>query len=112
MGQFSKQYDTQVEVVLTECTFVTVDLKQRLKIARAMWDTGSTATIISRRIAAELHLEAFEQGGVSGIGGEAEGNTYLLHVLLPSGDVVTYLEVFLNSLTPKIVFSKKCHFFS
>ena len=94
MGHFNKQYDSQVAVVLTECTFVTIDQKRRFNIARAMGDTGSTATIISRRIAAELQLDAFQQGGVSGIGGDAEGNTYLLHVMLPSGDVVTYQEVY------------------
>ena len=59
-----------------------------------MWDTGSTVTILSPRLVSELQLEPFQQGGIIGIGGQTEGNTYLLHVLLPTGDVVTFHEVY------------------
>ena len=82
------------EIVLTECEFVNLDLKRRIKVGHAMWDTGSTATILSRRLVSELQPEGFQQGGIIGIGGETKGSTYLVHIFLPTGDAVTCHEVY------------------
>jgi len=94
MGTFRKQYDTQAEAIITPCVFITTDQLRRLRTDSAVWDTGSTATIISSRLAKQLNAKAYSKGSMSGIGGEAEGDTYLLHVLLPTGDAVTYVEVY------------------
>lgn len=94
MGRFSINLGSLADEIVTECEFVTHDQKRRVKARRTMWDTGSNATILSTALVRELHPEVFGQGGMSGIGGQAEGNTYLLHVLLPSSDVITYQEVY------------------
>ena len=94
MGRFSRQLGPKADIILTECEFMTLDQKQLVKARRTMWDTGSTVTILSPRLIAQLNPEAFRQGGISGIGGQTEGNTYLLHVLLPTGDAITFQEVY------------------
>lgn len=93
MGTFSKHLGPQAEAVITSCEFMTVDMQQRVCCDCVMWDTGSNATIISSRLAKRLGVEVFGKGGMDGIGGATEGNTYLLHVLLPTGDAITYTEV-------------------
>ena len=87
------RYASQVEAITTECRFCTIDGKKVVVARCSLWDTGSTSTILSRRLIDELQPEPFRKGGISGIGGETEGNTYLLHVLLPTGDACTNMEV-------------------
>jgi len=58
-----------------------------------MWDTGADTTIISSRIVNELKLQPYKQGGIAGIGGATGSNVYLVHVLVPTGDFVTSVEV-------------------
>lgn len=94
MGHFKKDFGSLTGIITTECEFVTPDLKGRIKVNSAMWDTGSEATILSRQLVSQLQPEAFRHGGITGIGGDTSGNTYLLHVYLPTGDVVTYHEVY------------------
>ena len=94
MGHYCKHFDTAVETIVTECEFMTLDQKHRVKVNNVMWDTGSSATILSHRLVTELHPTPFQKGGIVGIGGETDGNTYLLHVFLPTGDVVTCHEVY------------------
>lgn len=94
MGRFSINLGSLADEVVTECEFASINQKRRVKAPRTMWDTGSNATILSTVLIRELRPDIFGQGGMTGIGGEAEGNTYLLHVLLPSGDVITYQEVY------------------
>lgn len=54
-----------------------------------MWDTGATNTLISSRIVKALGLKPFGTSGISSVNGIIETNTYLVHVGLPSGSVVT-----------------------
>ena len=72
---------------------MTIDMQKRVRAEHVMWDTGSNATIISSRLAKLLGEEVFGRGAMDGIGGASEGNTYLLHVLLPTGDTMGYTEV-------------------
>lgn len=94
MGRFSISLGSLADEIVTECEFVSLDQKRRVKALRAMWDTGSNATIISTRLVSELRPDHFGQGGMTGIGGQSEGNTYLMHVSLPTGDIITYQEVY------------------
>jgi hypothetical protein len=92
MPTFKKQYPTTVESVLTECDIYSDD-GHKFHAECAMWDTGADTTIISSRIVRELQLQPYKQGGISGIGGSTGSNVYLVHVHVPTGDVVTYVEV-------------------
>ena len=92
MATFKKEYPNVVENVLTECDIYTAD-GHKFHTERAMWDTGADTTIISSRIVKELKLLPYKQGGIAGIGGATGSNVYLVHVLVPTGDFVTYVEV-------------------
>ena len=92
MATYKKEYSNVVENVPTECDIYTAD-GRKFHTERSMWDTGADTTIISSRIVKELNLQPYKQGGIAGIGGATGSNVYLVHVLIPTGDVVTYVEV-------------------
>lgn len=94
MGRFSISLGSLADEIVTECEFVSLDQQRRVKAQRAMWDTGSNATILSTKLVSELRPDQFGQGGMTGIGGQSEGDTYLMHVSLPTGDIITYQEVY------------------
>ena len=94
MGRFSISLGSLADEIVTECEFVSLDQQRRVKALRAMWDTGSNATILSTKLVSELSPDHFGQGGMTGIGGQSEGDTYLLHVSLPTGDIIIYQEVY------------------
>ena len=50
MGTFSKEYDSRAEVIMTACDFYSTDGKRLVHTDRAVWDTGSTTTILSHKL--------------------------------------------------------------
>ena len=90
-----KEYTTLVEDIMTECDIYSVN-GRKFHTERAVWDTGADTTIISSRIVKELNLQPYKAGGISGIGGATGSNVYLVHVLVPTGDFVTSVEVMEN----------------
>ena len=80
---------------MTECDIYSVN-GRKFHTERAVWDTGADTTIISSRIVKELNLQPYKAGGISGIGGATGSNVYLVHVLVPTGDFVTSVEVMEN----------------
>ena len=92
MATYKKEYSYLVEDSVTECDIYSAD-GHKFHTERAMWDTGADTTIISSRIVNELKLQPYKQGGIAGIGGATGSNVYLVHVLVPTGDFVTSVEV-------------------
>lgn len=92
MASYKKEYPYLVEDIVTECDIYTAE-GHKFHTERAMWDTGADTTIISSRIVNELKLQPYKQGGIAGIGGATGSNVYLVHVLVPTGDFVTSVEV-------------------
>ena len=80
---------------MTECDIYSVN-GRKFHTERAVCDTGADTTIISSRIVKELNLQPYKAGGISGIGGATGSNVYLVHVLVPTGDFVTSVEVMEN----------------
>ena len=95
MPTYKKEYTTLVEDIMTECDIYSVN-GRKFHTERAVWDTGADTTIISSRIVKELNLQPYKAGGISGIGGATGSNVYLVHVLVPTGDFVTSVEVMEN----------------
>lgn len=54
-----------------------------------MWDTGATNTLISPKIIQALNLKSFGKSSISSANGIIETNSYLIHVGLPSGSIIT-----------------------
>ena len=95
MPTYKKEYTTLVEDIMTECDIYSVN-GRKFHTERAVLDTGADTTIISSRIVKELNLQPYKAGGISGIGGATGSNVYLVHVLVPTGDFVTSVEVMEN----------------
>lgn len=65
------------------------DIK-RVKVARSLWDTGASVSLISARVAKVLGLTSIGKSGVSGYNeGVDVKDTFCVHIGLPTGDIVT-----------------------
>lgn len=93
MGTFSKEYGSRAEVIMTACDFYSTDGKRLVHTDKAVWDTGSTTTILSHKLIEQLQTQSFRKGDMTGIGGDVSSDTYLVHVAPPTDDVITYIEV-------------------
>ena len=78
---------------MTACDFYSTDGKRLVHTDRAVWDTGSTTTILSHKLIEQLQTESFRNGDMTGIGGDVSSDTYLVHVAPPTDEVITYIEV-------------------
>jgi hypothetical protein len=92
MATYKKEFPEIVDTVLTTCDIYSAD-GHKFHTDKALWDTGADTTIISSSIVRELQLKPYKQGGIAGIGGASDSNVYLVHILIPTGDFVTYVEV-------------------
>lgn len=95
MAIFKKEFSEIVENITTDCDIVSPNGK-KFHTNDAMWDTGADTTVISKRVVDFLGLTPYNQGSISGIGGVSNSNVYLIHLMLPSGDCVTNVEVMEN----------------
>lgn len=96
MGSTTKRHQGIVDGVVTDCyvyaptDFWRGERVKRVKTTRSLWDTGASNTLISKRIVEALKLVSI---GKSHISGYNEGvdimNAYLVHIGLPTGDIIT-----------------------
>ena len=90
MGVMTKKYQSLQECLVTDCNvYCPADTHKCMKVKQVLWDTGSTGTLISAQIVSSLGLLPIGKIGVSGYNkGVDVKNLYLVHVGLPTGDVV------------------------
>jgi predicted aspartyl protease len=60
-------------------------LHPRIYNTNAIWDTGATNSVISKRVVDELKLIPFSKTQVQGVGGMSLQNVYFVNILLPNG---------------------------
>ena len=96
MGSFTRHFQEKVDSIVTESyVYAPTDLSnggqvKRVKIQRSLWDTGASVSLISARVAKVLGLESIGKSGVSGYNeGIDVKDTYLIHIGLPTRDIVT-----------------------
>lgn len=96
MGAITRKYQEPAECIVTESyVYVPADLAsgepvKRVKVGRSLWDTGASVSLISARVAKVLGLQSIGKSGVSGYNeGVDVKDTYLVHIGLPTGDIVT-----------------------
>lgn len=96
MGAFTRRFPSVVDGVVTECfVYSPTEFKhghrvRRLKLNRSLWDTGASSSLISKIAAEALDLTPIGKSEISGVNAGVEfKKTYLIHVGLPSGDIVT-----------------------
>ena len=97
MGVFSKKYDEVTEAVITEGCIYSYPQKDgkmlKAEVKAAMWDTGSTETLISKRIINQLQLKPVAKRDVESYLGHEIEDVYHVMVGIPTGDVVTDIYV-------------------
>ncbi len=96
MGAFTRRFPSVVDNVVTECFVYSpedIDKKKKvrcLKLNRSLWDTGASSSLISKVAVDALGLTPIGKSEISGVNSGSEfKKTYLVHVGLPTGDVVT-----------------------
>ncbi|MBR1468695.1 MAG: retroviral-like aspartic protease family protein [Prevotella sp.] len=96
MGVVTRKYQEIVDSIVTESyvyaptDFVAGEEVKRVKVQRSLWDTGASVSLISSRVAKVLGLEPIGKSGVSGYNeGVDVKDTFLTHIGLPTGDIVT-----------------------
>ena len=94
MGTFNKHYDDVVEAIITGCdVYASNTNKKPYHTEFAVWDTGSTNTVISMKIVKALGLRPIGEAIVGSFGGGSTSSLYLVDIGLPTKDVVLELEV-------------------
>jgi len=96
MPVFTQRNSETIEAIITECRicppvdFQKGEMPHKVYTSQnAMWDTGATNTLISPKIVKALGLKPYGKSGISSANGIIETNTYLIHVGIPSGSIVT-----------------------
>lgn len=96
MGAFTRRFPSVVDEVVTECfIYSPTDIHggnnlRRLTLRRSLWDTGASSSMISKTAVETLGLVPIGKSEIAGVNDGVElKSTYLIHVGLPSGDVVT-----------------------
>ena len=97
MGVFTKDYGEIVDTIITECdVFPAVDYSKPLPSPfhafKVMWDTGADVCVISKKAIKQLELKPVDTAWVEGLHGEQEDNEYIVHVKLPTGDLVANVQ--------------------
>lgn len=67
--------------------------KQFAKFDRAIWDTGATCTVITKKVVAGLGLEATGMAPVSGVNSQSIVPTYVVDILLPNNVLIQNVNV-------------------
>ena len=95
MGQYKKIFEQPTDCVVSGCDVyqwsdfeVGQKPKKMIKIESALWDTGATQTLISKRVIDALGLEPIGKCEVEGYDGVSEENLYIVHIGLPTRDVI------------------------
>ena len=96
MGAITRRFQEKVDCIVTECYVYAAtnltrgDSVKRVKIMRSLWDTGASVSLIPARVAKVLGLTSIGKSGVSGYNeGIDVKDTFLIHLGLPTGDIVT-----------------------
>ena len=96
MGAFTLKFQKKEDCIVTvSYIYAPTDLSnggqvRRVRIQRSLWDTGASVSLISSRVAKVLGLESIGKSGVSGYNeGIDVKDTYLIHIGLPTRDIVT-----------------------
>ncbi len=72
MGAFTRHFQEKVDSIVTESyVYAPTNLTRgeqvkRVKIARSLWDTGASVSLISARVAKVLGLTSIGKSGISG----------------------------------------------
>lgn len=97
---FTQRYDGLAPMLITNCgvsvSFNPVTYKGSFPVFReyqALWDTGATGTVITRKVVDELGLTPIGLTNSYNANGQCVVNTYLINIGLPNGVGIHTLRV-------------------
>jgi len=105
MGKFTKEFDTLVDTIVTECSlypavdYTKISLPEPVSVEQAMWDTGADVCVIRKRIADMLGVKSTGQMSVDGVHGEDVADVCYIHVKLPTNDYIMNVETIIRTRT-------------
>lgn len=105
MSSYKKEYGCPAEAIITNAIVMPAvvlnegdALPHYHYTENATWDTGAQFTVISPRVVDALQLKPYREGEIMGIGGDHTAKTYLIHIGLPSGDLIHNVEVYCSDI--------------
>ena len=105
MSSYKKEYGFPAEAIITNAIVMPAvvlnegdALPHYHYMDNATWDTGAQFTVISPRVVDALQLKPYREGEIMGIGGDHTAKTYLIHIGLPSGDLIHNVEVYCSDI--------------
>lgn len=105
MSKYKKEFGCMAEAIITNAIVMpAIKTKEGDPLPKyhytenAAWDTGAQFTVISPRIVDILQLEPIHKSEIMGIGGDQTVLTYLIHIGLPSGDLIHDVEVYCSDI--------------
>ena len=84
MKPFVKTFPGLIRSIITPARVMNLSSEKKLKV-RALWDTGATNTMISKKIATTLALKKTGEISVRSFAGEKSVSEYYLRLLLSGG---------------------------
>ena len=84
MKPFAKTFPGFVRLIITPATVMNLNSDKKLKV-QALWDTGATNTMISKRVANALSLKKTGEINIRSFAGEKSVNEYYIRLLLAGG---------------------------
>lgn len=103
---FTTRYNGLARVLQTEAgiclPFTHQEMKDREVNVRsypAIWDTGATNSVITKRIVDDLQLKPIGVTEMHHAGGVSTANTYLVHIILPDRVIIGRVRVSEANLT-------------
>jgi len=91
-NSFTYGYNGIAKQLVVDAEIESVDKKYRKKI-RALWDTGTNKTTISKKLAERLHLDSVGDGFLYTASGEVTSKIYKANLYLPNGIEMSDIEV-------------------
>ena len=87
------------EIKTTISVYASSDsIEGKITKCEAVWDTGATHSVISKKVANELDLISIDKKIVGGIGQEVESDIVVATILLPNGTVLTDIRFLVNNI--------------
>lgn len=103
MAVFNNEYEGLAEAILTPVMVCeAVDLQSDVKVKAVyrteycMWDTGATNSLISQDVVDKLGLKPYGKSLVSDNTTVEERDTYMVHIVLPTGNTALNVECMLT----------------
>lgn len=112
MASFTLNSSATLRSIVTPCAIAEgVPLNDGLRVSRlfetqtAMWDTGSTHTLITPQVVDYLNLQPIGKAQVTNVNGDNLIDVYRIHVSLPNGRTVLNIKAILskNSLYDVVI---------